>query len=142
MSDYNSSNYQKQGGAEWVINGEITQHDVDFTIGAEAADVINVAIQLNKPNGVALDRVQHVIAYLSDNADGLNFSTDAPSGGVAIGTDGSLVALGTNTWLLQSEADGDIDLNITEAAGDTWYLVIVGLDGRMLAVSAAITFAA
>lgn len=115
--------------------------DAGFTIGAETGgNTINVAIQLKDLQGNDLAVSKALIMFVSDNASGLDISTDAPSGGIAIGTDGSLVALGTNCYLLQSEADGDIDVNIVEAAADTWYMVLIMPDGRQI-VSAAITFA-
>jgi hypothetical protein len=43
--------------------------------------------------------------------------------------------------MLVSESDGDIDLNITEVGGDTWYLILVTPNG-FLQASSAITFAA
>jgi hypothetical protein len=43
------------------------------------------------------------------------------------------------TFLLVSEADGDIDLAIGEAGAGTWYLVLVLPNGKLV-VSDAITF--
>lgn len=115
---------------------------VAFTIGAEAADVINVAVQLSDFKSKNLGEFGYVWAYLSDDSGGDGVSATAPSGGVAIGTDGSIIVEPTASlvFLLQSEADGDIDLDITEVGVDTWYLVLVLPDGRK-AVSGAITFA-
>ena len=70
----------------------VKSYDVEFTVGAEAADVINVAIQLNDPEGKALSEVGVCDFYLADDAAGLTPSTVAPAGGIAIGTDGALVA--------------------------------------------------
>lgn len=104
-----------------------------FTIGTEATNVINVAVKLNVQGGC--------FAYLSDNADGSTLAGTAPSGGVAIGTDGLLIESVTNkAWNVISESDGDFDIDITEAGADTWYLVLVLSDGT-LAISGAITFA-
>lgn len=112
---------------------------VEFTIGAEAGNVINVGIQLK--NG-ALDLTERagVMAYLSADANGDALAVTAPSAGVAIGTDGLAIPLvADKAFILVSEADGDIDLDIGEAAADTWYLVVV-LPGGALVVSDAITF--
>ena len=62
-----------------------------FTIGAEAVNVINVAIQLNKADGNPSAMRTGVFAYLSNDANGDSLATTAPSGGVAIGTDGVLI---------------------------------------------------
>lgn len=112
-----------------------------FVIGAEAGNAISVAIQLKDAAGADLAVRGSVFAYLSDDANGDALAAAAPSGGVAIGVDGLAIPLvAGKTWLLTSEADGDIDLTITEAGAKTCYLVLVMPDGR-LAVSGAITFA-
>lgn len=113
------------------------------TVGAEAANVINVAIQLTDAQGNDLDEVGTVFAFLSDASTGIGISGTAPVTSVAIGTDGAIIKEHTTklAWTLQSEADGDIDLDITETGADTWYLVIVLPDGTSV-VSDAITFAA
>ena len=111
-----------------------------FVIGAEAANVINVAIQLKDSAGADLAVRGSVLAYLSDDANGDSIAATAPSGGVAIGTDGLAIPLvAGKAFQLVSEADGDIDLDITEAAADTWFLVLVTPDGKLVA-STAITF--
>lgn len=114
---------------------------VSFTIGAEAANVINVGIQL-KDKGLDVAERVSVLAYLSDDANGDSVAGSAPTT-VAIGTDGVAIPLvAGKCFLLTSEADGDIDIDITLSAGaDTWYLVIVLPDGRLVP-SGAITFAA
>lgn len=113
-----------------------------FVVGAEAGNVINVAVQLKDANGADLAARGSVLAYLSDDANGDSVAATAPSGTVVIGTDGLAIPLvAKKTFLLTSEADGDIDINITEAGAATWYLVIVLPNGK-LAVSGAITFAA
>ena len=116
-------------------------NNVVFTIGAEAANVINVGIQLKDGVSEVGERLC-VKAYLSDDANGDSVADTAPTT-VAIGTDGVLIPLVTGKcFLLTSEVDGDIDINITLSSGaDTWYLVVVLPDGRLV-VSDAITFAA
>ena len=112
-----------------------------FSIAAEAGDTIVVSIQLKDEAGADMATAATVLAYLSDNSTGLDVSADDPSGTVAGGTDGSTVLLKNKTvFLMQSEADGDIDLSIGEAGADTWYLVVVLPNGSH-AVSSAITFA-
>lgn len=114
-----------------------------IVVGAEAADVINVAIQLKQAkSGDDLAVRGSVFAYLSDDANGDSIAATAPDGNVAVGTDGLLIPVVTDkAFQLVSEADGDIDLDITESGTDTWYLILVMPDGRLIA-SDAITFAA
>lgn len=114
-----------------------------FTVGAETGgNTINVGIQLNDGNGDAIAQRACVHAYLSDDANGDSVAATAPATSVAIGTDGVLTDIvAKKSWMLVSEADGDIDIDIVETGGDTWYLVVVLPDGT-LTVSDAITFAA
>ena len=114
-----------------------------FTVGAEAASVINVGIQLNDAAGTAMATASAVRLYLADDAAGLDVATTPPDTTLAIGTDGSLSPSGDDSlidMLAISEADGDIDINITNLAGTpTFYMVAVLPNGK-LNVSAAITF--
>lgn len=113
-----------------------------ITVGTESTDVINVAIQLKDADGTEKAERTAVYAYLSDDANGDSIAATAPDGNVVIGTDGLLIpVVADKAFLLVSESDGDIDLDITESAGDTWYLVVV-LPNGSLTVSDAITFAA
>lgn len=116
-------------------------NDATFTIGAEASNIINVAIQL-KDRGLDVTQRVSLNAYISSDANGDSVVGTAPTT-VAIGTDGLAIPLvAGKCFLLTSEADGDIDLNITLSSGAaTYYLVLVMPDGS-LKVSGAITFAA
>ena len=115
-----------------------------FVIGAEAADVINVAVQLLDSTGTAIAyKAKLNGCYLSSDAAGDALEATAPDA-IAIGTDGSIFKSGGDSlhlFDLRSEVDGDIDLDITEATGaDTVYLNVV-IDG-VVYTSDAITFAA
>lgn len=112
-----------------------------FVIGTETSNVINIGIKLKDGVAAGQERLS-VHAYLSSDAAGDSVVGTAPTT-VAIGTDGLAIPLvAGKAWLLVSEADGDIDLNITLSTGAaTYYLVLVLPDGR-LSVSKAITFAA
>lgn len=113
-----------------------------FVIGAEAGNAINVAIQLKDSAGADLAVRGSVFAYLSDDANGDAIVATAPDGGWAIGTDGLLIpVVASKAAKLVSEADGDIDVTITHAAGaKTAYLILIMPDGKRVA-SGAITFA-
>ena len=111
-----------------------------FTIGTQAGDAINVAVQLKDSIGGEMAVRTTLAWYLSGNANGDTLAT-APNGGIAIGTDGLLIeTLADLAGLVTSEADGDIDVTITDSGTPTVYLVLVMPDGS-LEVSGAITFA-
>jgi hypothetical protein len=113
-----------------------------ITVGTENTDVINVSIQLKDADANDVTSRQSIRAYLSDDANGDSLIASVHSGAVAIGTDGLAIELVTKKcWQLVSEADGDIDINITEAGTKTAYLVLVMPDGTLF-VSGAITHAA
>lgn len=116
-----------------------------ITVGAEAADSINVAIQLfnDAAKSTECTGVSVVTAILSDSASTAVPCTTAPDGDIAVGTDGAILTehVADKVFVLESEADGDIDLDIGEAAGGTWYLHVILPDGAV-EVSDAITFAA
>ncbi|MDX9860893.1 MAG: hypothetical protein RBS99_08230 [Rhodospirillales bacterium] len=113
-----------------------------IVVGEEqGGNAINVAIQLTDAAGADLAVRGAILAYLSDDAAGDSIAATAPSSGWAIGTDGLLIPIVAGKAAhLVSEADGDIDVTITEAGAATWYLILVMPDGRLVA-SEAITFA-
>ncbi len=113
-----------------------------FTIGDEAGNSINVAIQLTDADGNDLAAVSYVTAFLSDADTGIGVAATAPDGDIAIGTDGAILGelVADKVFLLQSEADGDIDLDIGESGADTFYLVVILPNGTQV-VSGEITFA-
>lgn len=116
--------------------------DATITVGTEAANVINVAIQFtDRNNGNEIGERVAVPYYLADDANGDTPGATAPDGGIAIGTDGALIEWAANlSGLLISESDGDADIDLTESGVDTWYLILVMPDGKLVA-SGAITFA-
>jgi len=99
--------------------------------------------QLEDADGNDISAIAHVHAYLSDVSTGIGISGTAPATSVAIGTDGAIIVEEVTklAWWLQSEADGDIDLNITEVGAQTWYMVVVLPNGFQI-VSTAITTSA
>jgi len=112
-----------------------------FTIGSEAANAINVSIQLtDRKNGGDIAERVALMWYLASNATGDAIAT-APDGGIAIGTDGLLIEHTNNVaGVVVSEVDGDIDVTITESTAKSFYLVLVAPDGKLYP-SSAITFA-
>ena len=116
-----------------------------LTVGAEGAgSIINVAVQLvDRDNGNEVAERIGLFGYLSDDAYGNSVVSSAPDGGWAIGTDGLLIPVVANkAAMFTTENDGDLDVNITHAAGaKTVYLVLVMPEGQLY-VSGAITFSA
>lgn len=114
---------------------------VTYTIGTEAANVIIVACQLTDENGVALAVAGNVRQYVSSVSTGLDYEASPPDA-VAISTNGSLYKSGGDSlteWSVTSEANGLIGISITHSGADTFYLVTVLPNGRIV-VSGAITF--
>lgn len=109
--------------------------------GALASNKIRMLIQLQDEKFQDLKVRGHLLAYLSDDANGDSKLTTAPTGNVAVGVDGLCQHLITDkVFLLTSESDGDIDLDIVDSGTPTMYLVLCLPSGRLI-VSSAITFA-
>jgi len=119
-----------------------TCEDASISVGTETGgNTIKLTIQLKTVSGADIAARATVFSYLSDDANGDSIAGTAPSGGIAVATDGLAMPLIANKALmLTSESDGDIDLNVVEAAGATWYFILVLPNGRRIA-SSAITFA-
>lgn len=118
--------------------------DVQFTIGVEAANIINVAIQVVLGDAQSLDTYAFLVAWLTDvqGADS-GLSAAAPDADVVIGTDGVVLSEPVTDLMFNmvTNAAGLLDLDISDTIGTpTWYLN-VALPGGGVAVSEAITFA-
>lgn len=128
-----------------AVNGlQVTPECVDatITVGAEDTNVRAIAIQLKDANGNDVTSVQHVKIYVMANAAGTAYATTGGSTGIAIGTDGALLALvAKKVFVATSEADGDIDLTWTDTGSEAAYLHVELPNGKIV-VSAALTNAA
>ncbi len=126
-----------------VVMDNLDRKDVvggaEFTIGDESTDIINVAIQLQDEAGNDIDFKGVVDFWLSSDSDGDTLASAASA--LAIGTDGTILVEYTSNILgkVVSEADGDIDINITDSETATYYLNI-GLPSGKYVTSDAITF--
>ncbi len=118
-------------------------HGCTISIGAEAADVINVSIQfLDVTLGQSPTNVQSCLMHFSDNSDGSTISGTAPDGTVAIGTYGQLLDVSAANkvfYLVTDPATGLVDIDITNTTATTFYIAIQFAYGRLF-VSDAITF--
>jgi len=121
---------------------EVKSYDVVMTVGTEATNAIDVAVQLNDAEGKALSEVGIVDFYLSDDAAGIIPTAAVPDGGIAVGAAGGVIETVTDAaGKLISDATGLVNLVITDTTGTpTWYLVLV-LPCGGLKISSAITFA-
>lgn len=111
-----------------------------ITVAEKDTDEWYVYIQLKDWNGDDLTTAGTVIGYLSSDAAGLNINDATVTTETAIKADGSLSILAAKqAYLLTSEADGDIDLTLTDTGADVYYFVVVLPTGKLV-VSDAITF--
>jgi len=107
-----------------VLSGpDITNSTI--TVGTEASNVVNVAVQFKDAAGDNLARPVHCHLYFSDDAAGQTIATTAITT-VAVGTDGVIMEAITagKEYRVVSEADGAFDLDLTQAAADTLYMQI------------------
>lgn len=116
-------------------------HGADITVGTEATNVINVAIDLKDASDRSLGVRNSLLAYLSTDATGDTLKSSDANLASAIGTDGILIELSADAlFFLVSEADGDIDIDFTKTDTGTFYLNLVLPNGSIV-TSGAITFA-
>ena len=110
-----------------------------ITVGAEAVNVRALTIQFQDGAGNDLNyRITVPVIVLAD-ANGDAFVGTGGSTGIAIGTDGALIALvAKKVFLAISEADGDLDLTWTDTGTEVAFLGLVMPDGRLV-ISAALT---
>ncbi len=113
--------------------------DASITVSAESANVRTITIQLKDSNGADLAERATVRAYVMLDANGDAFAATGGSTGIAIGTDGALLAVvAKKQFTLISEADGDIDLTWTDTGTEVAYLHLELPTGRRV-VSDALT---
>lgn len=108
---------------------------VTGTVGAENSQAITVSLQFyGAAQDVEADAARYCLIYLSTDAAGqaLEVATSA----MAAGTDGTLMLLDTGVTYAMAitEADGDLDVVVTDTGTTTIYLNVVRLDGVRLNV--------
>ena len=116
--------------------------DCAFTVGAEAANVINVSGQLVDSSGGSIAGVKTIRLALFTTAAGVAFNTTNYTT-IAIGTNGALVEETADKLLIvRTDSDGAFDIDITLSSGAaTSYLSLLKPDGTIKA-SGVITHAA
>lgn len=155
-SDHESGSERRAAGTAITANAtELNQLDgtsvlqtgavgsATEAVGAEAANVINVAFQLKDLAGTNMAKIVPVLYYLSDSSTGAGLAATAPDTDLAIGTDGTIIEEFTadKSGYAVTDATGSIDFDVSESgAGGNWYLVVVPLIGIVHKVSSIITF--
>ena len=99
---------------------------IEFTVGAEVSNVINVACQINQ-NDTAVTAAYVLQAWLSSSLSPPAIVTTAPNGGIAIGTDGVIMSefVTDKYFLLYFDATGQADIDVTETGTATFYLNVL-----------------
>lgn len=109
-----------------------------FTIGDESTNVRAITVQLTDAAGEDINYAAGVIMGVFADAGAKGFIGTGGSTGIAIGTDGALIALvAKKVFLVTSEDDGDIDLTWTDTGTEAIYLGILLPNGKW-AMSAVI----
>ncbi len=109
--------------------------DAEITVGSDTTGVFPVVVQLKGQSGEDMLYSGVVLCYLSSDSDGDVLAIDGTdTSEMAQGTDGTLICEHTTDVVqtIKSEADGDIDLNITVITAHSAYLVVVLPNGRVI----------
>ena len=102
-------------------------------VAAEDTNVRAITIQLTDAKGADIASRQAVHVTVLADANGDAFVSTGGSTGIAIGTDGALLAIvAKKLFLAISEADGDIDLTWTDTGTEAAYLAVILPNGKMV----------
>lgn len=106
--------------------------DASITISAEDANVRTITIQLKDANGADINYVETFELIVFGAAAMTSFATGG-STGVAIGTDGALLAIvAKKLFLCTSESDGDWDGTWTDTGSETVAIGVRLPNGRVV----------
>lgn len=107
--------------------------DASIVVAAEDTNVRAITIQLKKANGDDVASVQPVLIVMFTTAAMTAFATTGGSTGIAIGTDGALLALvAKKVFIATCEADGDIDLTWTDTGTEGVALAVILPTGKVI----------
>lgn len=113
--------------------------DATVTVAAQTTSPRAITIQLLDSEGRDIDYVETVEVIAFGAADKTSFSNGG-STGIAIGTDGALLALvAKKHFLVTSEADGDIDLTHTDTGTDALFIGVRLPNGNIVMGNRAVT---
>lgn len=115
---------------------------IEFTVGPETAEVINVALQVVDPHGDPIEKVMALECFVCSDAAGETVSAISDVT-VAVGTDGTILKINTANadFVLLTDAEGkaDLDFTDTEDGAETGYLAVRLPNGNYV-VSSALTW--
>lgn len=114
--------------------------DATVTVSPTTTSPRAITIQLKDSEGRDIDYVETVQIGVFSDATRTAFTTTGGSTGLAIGTDGALLAqVAKKLFLATSEDDGDIDLTHTDTGTDACYLGVRLPNGRWVMADRAHT---
>jgi len=114
--------------------------DAVVTVGDESTNVRAITIQLKDANGADIDYVESFEMGVFTDATRTAFATTGGSTGIAIGTDGALLALVAKKYFVcTSESDGDWDGTYTDTGTEACFVGIKLPTGRWVMGSQALT---
>ena len=121
------------------FQGDLRQLTAIITVGAEVGNQRAITIQFQSGTGADINyRIAVLVLVLAD-ANGDAFVATGGSTGIAVGTDGALLALvAKKAFIAISEADGDLDLTWTDTGVEAAYLGLLMPNGRLI-ISTALT---
>ena len=127
-----------------TINSNVVWSSATITVGTEADNVVNVAVQLKDGHGNNIANQTLLKTWISDSATAGTVATTAPDGGCAIGTNGTIIRTITagKDFEVLSSATGAFDLDVTESGTDTFYLYVANPATGAISVSDALSFTA
>lgn len=105
---------------------------VSVSLTDETGDARTATITMKTDRGEAIAQRAALHAYLSDDAEGDGLCASAPSSGVIIGANGSLIEpISDKVFILISDAAGVVKITLTEVSTKTFYLVIILPDATL-----------
>lgn len=108
-------------------------YDATITVPTISSDTFAVTIQLKDFAGNDLAVPAAIKAFVSSDSAGLDMSDLTSEITITSSGDGSAaVLLAKYSWLLVSEADGDIAIDCTDTGADAKYLVLVMPNGKLV----------
>jgi hypothetical protein len=119
-----------------IANGKEITHpaaDVSIAIGAEVANVRSITLQFKKADGSDVDVVTPFWLAVFTDTTATAYATTGGSTGIAIGTDGALLAvIAKKLFHATTEADGDWDGTWTDTGTEQVALGVILPTGRLV----------
>lgn len=114
-----------------TYSGVVEPANVSFTIAPGGANIAQVTIQVNDGAGNPVSNMPvDMDVILSDAADGVGVTATTPSGGIALNAGGGTLLqtyVASKAIYAQTNASGQIVLNITDTAHTGFYVAVIGL---------------